>query len=120
MHHFLKSLNSCLNADISMFLAILLYAVVHCLYTGLSQVVHFIGAKPIKSVYLCLVVLLLFYSCCFFGCLLIQQLLHKDSSIKFLVAGQGRFFDDYRSAQKIHSVPQGGLVLCQDLHAPKT
>ena len=39
---------------------------------------------------------------------LIQQLLHKDSAIKFLVAGQGGFFDDYKSAQKIHSVPQGG------------
>jgi len=24
------------------------------------------------------------------------------------VAGQGGFFDEYRSARKIHSVPQGG------------
>ena len=60
MHHFLKLLNSCLIVDISMFLAILLYVVVHCLYTGLSQVVHFIGAKYVKSARHCLVVLLLF------------------------------------------------------------
>ena len=65
MHHFLKLLNSCLIVDISMFLAILLYAVVHCLYTGLSQVVHFIGAKYVKSARHCLVILLLFYNHCF-------------------------------------------------------